>query len=189
MRFVVVDGIDGSGKSTVAGWIAQHYSSRGERVLVQVHPSDRGLGRLARRCLQGDGALMYALSSVLFIFDVLISVAHLPWWRRKYDTVVFVRYLLATAYLPRRYARLAYDLFAAVLPVPERRLVVDVEPQTALHRIAIRQHDREMFENLPSLAHVREKVLFVAADWEVLDNNGPEEDSRRRLDEILARWD
>ena len=132
---------------------------------------------------------MYLLSSAFYMFDVLGSVVRLPLWRRRYDTVVFVRYLLATAYLPDRLAHLAYDIFASVLPVPECLLLVDVEPENALRRIESRQHEEEMFENLPALVIVRERVLSLATTWEVLDNNGCESGSRRRLDEILERWD
>ena len=46
-----------------------------------------------------------------------------------------------------------------------------------------------MFENLPSLIEVRDKVLSLARTWTVLDNNGCETESRQRLDDILAAWD
>mgnify|MGYP000870907602 CR=1 FL=1 len=189
MRFIVVDGIDGSGKSTVAEWIAQHYASLGETVRVQHHPSDGLMGRLSARSLRGEGKIMYMLSSMFYMIDVLFSVIRLPVWKGRYDNVVFVRYLLATAYLPENVSRTAYDLFVRVLPVPKRLLLVDVEPECALHRIAQREHEEEMFENLPSLIEVRDKVLSLARTWTVLDNNGCETESRQRLDDILAAWD
>ncbi len=189
MRFIVVDGIDGSGKSTVAGWVSRYYTCRGEKVRVQHHPSGRPMGRLSARFLRGDGRLMYLLSSAFYMLDVLGSVVRLPLWRRRYDTVVFVRYLLATAYLPDRLARFTYEIFVRVLPVPERLLLVDVEPESALRRIETRRHEEEMFENLPALVMVRERVLSLAGEWEVLDNNGCESGSMQRLEDILAAWD
>ncbi|HIH77204.1 MAG TPA: thymidylate kinase, partial [Methanomassiliicoccales archaeon] len=51
MELIVVDGIDGSGKSTVAEWMAEHYRSQGQKVLVRAHPSDSFCGRLSRRSL------------------------------------------------------------------------------------------------------------------------------------------
>ena len=189
MRFIIVDGIDGSGKSTVAGWISQHYSALGETVRLQHHPSDRLLGRLSRRFLRGEGKLMYLLSSAFYLLDVLGSVARLPLWRRRYDSVVFVRYLMATAYLPDRLASLAYDMFERTLPVPDRLLLVDVEPRSALSRISMRQDGEEMCESLPALIEIREKMLALARSWRVLDNNGCEGESRERLKEILSTWD
>ena len=100
MELIVVDGIDGSGKSTVAQWIAEHYRSRGESVLVRSHPSDSLLGRLSRRSLTSEGKLMRAVATIFFILDVLDSLRRLRSWK-GYDKVIFVRYVMATAYLQR----------------------------------------------------------------------------------------
>ena len=96
---------------------------------------------------------------------------------------------MATAYLPDRLASLAYDMFERTLPVPDRLLLVDVEPRSALSRISMRQDGEEMFENLPALIEIREKMLALARSWRVLDNNGCEGESRERLKEILSTWD
>lgn len=189
MRWIIVDGIDGSGKTSVASWIERYYCGRGERVLVQMHPSDRFMGRNARRFLQGKGKLMYILSSLFFILDVLTSLRKLRRWRREYDDVVFVRYLMGTAYLPGKYAKMGYNLFRHILPVPEHLLLVDVQPDIALRRISERNDHEEMFENLPALTRVRETVLGLAEGWTVLDNSGSEERSVQRLHEVLAGWD
>lgn len=188
-RWIVVDGLDGSGKSTVARWIKEHYEEKGEKVVVQIHPSERWTGRVARRALQSKGLIMYVISTTFFILDVLISLSHLKRWSREYDTVVFVRYIMAAAYLPERYARQGYTLIEKVLPIPPRLLLVDVTPETALHRIASREDREEMFENLPALKKGRDKILMLATGWKVLDNNGEEKSSREWLDKELGVWD
>ena len=188
-RWIVVDGLDGSGKSTIARWIREHYEARGDIVHVQVHPSDRWAGRLSRRALQERGPVMFVISTAFYILDIFISVSKLRTEFRAYDDVVFVRYLMGTAYLPRRFAKQGYDLFAKVLPVPERLLLVDISPENALRRMAIRDDREEMFENLPSLTECREKVLMLSDGWSVLDNNGDEADTRKRLRGQLEAWD
>ncbi|GEM_PF-228153 len=188
-RWIVVDGLDGSGKSTVAQWIMEHYEAEGDTVHVQVHPSDRLAGRLSRRALQERGPMMFVISTAFYVLDVLISVSKLRTEFRGYDDVVFVRYLMGTAYLPKRFAKQGYDLFAKMLPVPERLLLVDISPENALRRMARREDREEMFENLPSLTRCREKVLMLSEGWAVLDNNGDEADTRRLLDEQLEAWD
>ncbi len=190
MRWIIVDGIDGSGKSTVAGWIEEHYRMKGERVLVLIHPSERLSGRLARKSLQERGAMMRMVATVFFVGDVLISVAMLRRDRGRYDTLVYVRYLMATAYLPEQLMFAGYDFFAKVLPVPERLLLVDVDPLTALKRIVAREHRVEMFEDLDSLKRARSKVLKLArSPWRVLDNNVPEVEARQTLTSVLEQWD
>lgn len=188
-RWIVVEGLDGSGKTTVAKWIKEYYEGKGEKVLVQMHPSERLTGTIARRSLQNKGLHMYALSTLFYVLDVLISVSRLKKWEREYDNIVFIRYVMGAAYLPRRYAKKGYDIITKILPLPDRLLLVDVTPETALHRMAMRDDKEEMFENLAALVNVRNKVNLLASDWTVLDNNDGEAGSRERLSKILANWD
>ena len=124
MELIVVDGIDGSGKSTVAEWIAAHYRSRGEKVLVRAHPSDSLYGRLSRRSLTSEGKLMRTVATIFFILDVLNSLRRLRGWK-DHDKVIFVRYVMATAYLPSSLYVTGYEFFCKILPVPEKLLLVE----------------------------------------------------------------
>jgi len=189
MEMIVVDGIDGSGKSTVAGWIADHYRERGERVLIRPHPSDSWFGRLSRHSLTAEGKLMRLVATIFFILDVLNSLRLLRRWR-GYDKVIFVRYLMATAYLPAGLHHYGYRFFCKMLPIPTRLLLVDTTPECALKRIEDRAHDREMFENLTSLNKVRAKVLELSVyGWMVLDNSSSSENTRSQLSQVLSSWD
>ena len=189
MKLIIVDGIDGSGKSTVASWIAEHYASRGERVMVRSHPSDSFLGRLSRRSLTSRGKMMRAVATLFFILDVLDSLRRLRGWR-SYDKVIFVRYVMATAYLPAGLHHQGYEFFCKVLPIPPRLLLVDTTPECALRRIEEREHEREMFENMESLKKVRGKVLELAGQgWKVLDNSGPANSTQAQLEQVHSFWD
>ena len=188
-RWIIVDGLDGSGKSTIAHWVGEHYESRGEKVLIQMHPSGRFTGRIARRALQSKGAAMFVVSTTFFILDVLGSLIRLRRWRRSYETVVFVRYIMAAAYLPKRYAQKGYEIIAKVLPIPSRLLLIDIDPETAMKRMSTREDEEEMFENIPSLTREREKILLLSHGWKVLDNNQDEAASRIQLMRILEEWD
>lgn len=185
----MVDGLDGSGKSTVASWIKEYYEAQGDTVHIQVHPSDRLAGRLSRRALQDRGPLMFAVSTVFYVLDILVSVAKMRTEFSRYDDLVFVRYLMGTAYLPKRFARQGYYVCTKVLPVPKRLLLVDIDPENALHRMARRNDHEEMFENLPSLKECREKILMLSDDWRVLDNNSDEAVTRKVLEDQLETWD
>ncbi|MDD1768863.1 MAG: thymidylate kinase, partial [Methanomassiliicoccales archaeon] len=100
MRWIVVDGIDGSGKTTHANWIREYYERRGESTEIYLHPSSRLIGRLSRKSLQGSGKAMQVLAGTFFILDVLNSLRIMRHQVGKYDNIVFVRYIMATAYLP-----------------------------------------------------------------------------------------
>jgi dTMP kinase len=144
---------------------------------------------MSRRSLTAEGKLMRTIATIFFILDVLNSLRQLRQWR-KFDKVIFVRYVMATAYLPGGLHHQGYEFFCKVLPIPLRLLLVDATPECALARIEEREHEREMFENLASLKKVRAKVLELATHgWKVLDNSSNAESSRAQLADILSFWD
>lgn len=190
MRWIIIDGIDGSGKSTYAQWIKDYYESKGETVLVRMHPSKRFLGLLTRRILQGKGRMLRLMASLLFIGDVLSSLRFLARDKKRYDTIIYVRYLMATAYLPERYIKLGYDFFARILPVPKRLLLVNIDPKVALKRIEDRNEAKEMFEDIESLRKIRQKVLKLADNgWTVIENNADMDQMPPELVRIIDDWD
>jgi dTMP kinase len=190
MRWIVVEGIDGSGKNTMAHWIVEHYQSRGEKVLIRPHPSERWTGRVTRRFLEGRGRMRRTGASVFYILDVLGSLRRLKRDRRHYGTIVFVRYLLGTAYLPEQLVGPSHALFSHLLPVPRRLLLVDIDSAVASDRIKARMEPREMFENPESLGKARRRMRMLAGeDWAVIDNGQGRDAARSALEALLERWD
>ena len=187
MTWYVVDGMDGSGKSTVAGEIADRLRSRGRRVMLIGHPNrDTALGRLELKFLQGDSKLDVILSTLLYIADVLHSLSMMKGRRgRAYDDFVFVRYSMAAAYLSDGSYRKAYAAIERLLPVPDVAVLVDVDPDTAIRRIMGRGESLEVFETVERLGTVRRRMLDLSEDWIVLDNSGDPDDLRARIDGIL----
>jgi dTMP kinase len=190
MRWIVIDGIDGSGKSTYARWIKEYYESTGESVLIRIHPSERFLGSLTRTTLQGKDRMQRLLASLLFIGDVLSSLCSLRKDGQRNDTIIYVRYLMATAYLPERYTQLGYDFFARILPIPRRLLLVDIDPQVALRRIEDRNEAKEMFEDIENLRKIRKKILKLASKgWTVIENDVDMDRMPPGLIKIIEDWD
>lgn len=185
-----MDGIDGSGKNTVAHMMKDHFEEEGDDVYLVTHPSERFLGKVSRKSLQGRGMVLKLVASIFYLFDVLNSLRLLKVIEKRYQTVIFVRYLMGTAYLPEGLALKGYQFFKKLLPVPRRLLLVDIDPQIALRRITERDDDLEMFEDLENLVKIRKKVLLLASDeWDVVDNSGPEDETGNRVMDIINRWD
>ena len=190
MRWIVVDGIDGSGKSTYADLIEDYYRDRGEKVVVHIHPSSGRLGRISRHALESRGKAMHALATLFFVADVLRSLSLMKRERKLYGTVIFVRYILATAYLPDRLAPLGYEFISKLLPVPERLVLIDIDPAIANERISRRAEKKEMFEDPANLRRAREKLRLLASrDWKVIDNSVSMEDGKDSLYRLLEEWD
>ena len=187
MVWYVVDGMDGCGKSTVARTIGSELESEGRRVLILEHPNkDTFVGRLERAFLEGDSKLNVILSTALYIIDVLHSLTFIRCGRgRSYDDIIFVRYSMAAAYLPDDMVGFAYDLICRVLPTPDVRILVDIDPDVAMSRILERGENLEIFETDEKLRAVRERMLGLSDGWMVVDNSRGTESMREQVHRIM----
>lgn len=177
--------MDGSGKSTVSGILAEELRSRGRRVLVLEHPNrDTAVGRLEARFLLVDGKAALIASTCLYIADVIRSVWVMKHSKGRYDDVIFVRYIMAVSYLPDRLAGIAYRIFAGVLPTPDVRMLVDVDEAIALQRIESRGEDLERFETIEKLKETRRRMLGLSDGWIVIDNSGDPDDTEEAVRRI-----
>ncbi len=184
MRFIVIDGLDGSGKDTQANLIHQKYILKGENVILRSHPSDDNhYGIKAKKALLGTGKLNKFKASLYYALDVIRSV---KMYYNKADTVIFVRYLMGVAYLPFPVAKFLYIIFAFFLPASKYMFFIDVNPDVALKRLKKRD-DTEMFENLEDLIKVRKKALKLAQKWNIINGNEAVEDVQEQIELILDK--
>jgi dTMP kinase len=175
---VVIDGLDAAGKSVQAVALSCFLRSKWKKsVLIRVHPSDDNLfGGKAAHFLHRSGKSAHFAAAVYYMLDVLRSILLYGW--RKYDYVIFVRYLMGTAYLPSPLHRAAYHFFASLVPTSEFMFFLDVDPEEAARRIRQARTEREMFETLEELERTRRKALALVLNggWIILDaNQTPEE--------------
>ena len=141
--FLAIDGLDGSGKSTVARALADDLRSRGVSVTVREHPGDGRWGRLAKRSLLGRGRVSKASSAVFLFLDMLSTGRKV----RKGEDVIAVRYTLSSCYLDGRVSKVVHWGLKALLPEPDLMILLDIDPSRALSRVGDRGDEEEMFEN------------------------------------------
>ena len=186
MRFIVVDGLDGSGKSTHARMIRDKYQEKGEKVILREHPSnDNSYGLEAKNALLGRGKVNKIKAALYYALDVVRSVRL---YNEEGKTLIMVRYLMGVTYLPLPLAQLLYRIFTTVLPTSDYMFFLDLEPEEALRRLQERE-DEEMFENLEDLTQVRDKALKLVAGWHIISTEGSIEDVQRSIDRILEELD
>ena len=188
MRLIIVDGLDGVGKDTHAKLIKDRYEGMGEKVVLRSHPeSDNFFGKKARKALLGKGKINKLKASVFYMVDVLRSIKRY-YGKKEYDTLIMVRYLMGTAYLPQRLAKIAYDLFENFVPTSDYMFFLDAPPAILLKRFEER-NELEMFETFDELVKVREKALLLAEDWNVIDTKGTVEATFSRIKNLLEKID
>ncbi|MEM3596830.1 MAG: thymidylate kinase [Candidatus Bathyarchaeia archaeon] len=186
MVFLVIDGLDASGKSTQAVMLHNFLKTSKKSVFLRVHPSsDNFFGVKARQFLYRHGKSAHFASAIFYMLDVLRSIMLYSW--RKYDYVIFVRYLMGTAYLPSPLHRIAYHFFALWVPTSNFMIFLDVSPLEAYRRILQSRKRREMFESLEELKKIRLKALTLAFvdNWKILDADKPVEHVHREILKII----
>jgi dTMP kinase len=169
VRFIVIDGLDGSGKDTQALLLRDYLKAKGERVVLRIHPSqDNGFGRMSKKALMKGGKVQRILATLFYGFDVVRSVLL---YCRGDGTVIFVRYTIACAYLPRPMIKPVYAIVSTLLPKSDEMFFLDVAPEEALRRVRQRGEAQEMFETLPHLEKARARAMLIAGSWTVVDGN------------------
>jgi len=156
---IVLEGIDGSGKTTQARSLARRLRAAGVRTVRFREPSRGKWGREIKRHARRAGSLAPEEELGLFLKDRRDNVERnlRPALARR-DVVVLDRYYFSSiAYQgargldPARIRRLN-ERFAAR---PDLVIILDVGPETGLARISGRRTKDELFEREDYLARVR----------------------------------
>jgi dTMP kinase len=186
MTWYAVDGMDGSGKTTSSDFLREQLMAEGRKVLEITHPnSETSYGRTSAKylCRKGKGAVM--ISTLFYILDVLHSLRYKRKHGKEYDDVIFVRYSLAAAYMPESLCKPIYKIIEFVLPIPDVKIYVDIDPKIALERIYERGEELETFETAESLEKTRRRMGMITDSWIKIDNSGTPEQTREQTKRIL----
>lgn len=177
---IVIEGIDGGGKTTLQHGLADWLRSEGREVVTTKEPTDGPIGRRIRAvAAKGRGTLTAEEELALFHEDRRIHVAEVvrPALGRGAVVVQDRSYFSTVAYQGQRGLDRAELLRAstAIAPVPDLLLVVDLPASSALERILARGGATDDFERLESLEALRE-VFVGFAGAVILDGAGAPED-------------
>jgi dTMP kinase len=166
-RFVVFEGIDGSGKTTQSQLLYKRLASTNTPVFATCEPTDGPVGRLLRRMLSGDLPADQRTIASLFAAD---RTAHLTdpetGIRQVVDngtTVVCDRYYFSSyayhsQYMDMEWVIQANRLNAEILK-PDITLFIDVDPEICLKRLQTSRKHLEIYERLDIMKQVRANYL------------------------------
>jgi len=204
-RFITLEGIDGAGKSTHAGWIVEALQSRGHAVVATREPGGTPLGEALRELLlqqpmdhDSEALLLFAArrEHVLQVIGPALSRGH---W------VVCDRFTDATYAYQGGGHGVSNDLIAALERMllaqchPDLTLLFDVPGAVSrerLDRLSARGHSLDKFEREASGFFDRVRNAYLAradADprrFRVIDSSRPlaavRADVERVVDEIVG---
>lgn len=162
--FIVIEGIDGTGKSTQSKRLAEWFRSRGREVLLSREPTDGPWGKKLRKSattgrLSAEDELEYFLNDRWEHVEMSIKPA-----LAEGKVVILDRYYFSTmAYQGARgfdpaEIRRRNEAFA---PQPDLLLILDLSVESAHGRIGARGDTANEFEQRNTLSRCREIFLSL----------------------------
>lgn len=184
-KFIVFEGIDGSGKSTQIEQISKLLKTFGYTVYSTFEPTDGPIGSLIRQMLSGKLATDQRTIASLFAADRTDHLVNMEnGIRHKVDqgTVVlcdryyFSSYAYHAQYMDMEWVIHANSLNADILR-PDVTIFIDVDPEICFERIKNSRSGFDMYEKIDIMKHVRTnyfKAFDALKDLEtiaVIDGN------------------
>ena len=194
-KFIALEGIDGSGKSTQIGRLVRRLTERGINCHATREPTGRPVGALIRQALTGQTPLDPRVIAALYAADRIDHLVNgedgLLSLVERGITVVTDRYYFSS------YAYHSVDMdmdwvigansVSAELLRPTLTVFLDVPAERAMERIRRGRDHEELFEKEDRLRQTR--ALYFEAferlkgteDVAVVDGCGPEDEVEERI--------
>jgi len=194
-KFIALEGIDGSGKSTQISRLARRIEELGQPCRTDCEPTGRPAGALIRKALTGQAPLDPRVIAALFAADRMdhlvngengVCAAIAQGITVVTDRYYFSSYAYQGADVGMDWVIQANALSAQLLR-PTVTVFLDVPPQAAMERILRNRDHVELFEREERLHHTR-ALYFEAFDRmkdvervAVVDGTGGENEVAERV--------
>lgn len=178
-RFIVIEGLDGSGKSTQISLLADFLRAKGERVHITAEPTEYETGAYIRRILADSLDKDMYLQAALFLADRLEHITNPQFGIEKYlndgYTVICDRYYYSSfAYQGTASDRdwvMSINLDCKRILTPDLCIFLDVNPDTCKKRIDTLRDKPELYEKSTSLMRQIRQNFFDVFDLLKNDQN------------------
>ena len=167
-RFIVFEGIDGSGKSTQSQLLADYLISQGRKVHITRQPSDRFVGKAIREVLEKRQVLPPQALAGMFLADrydhILGEDGILSYLDQGIDVICDRYFWSSFAYHGLDMdIQFVIDVHKEIIDIlmPDITFFIDLLPADAISRIAKRSAQRDLFEKESLLTTIRQNYLFA----------------------------
>lgn len=198
-RFIVIEGIDGSGKTTQIELLAEKLRREGRKVCVTAEPTSSVSGGLLRDALGGIYSRTECEMAALFVLDRIFHNVNPnginAMTERGIDVVCDRYYYSSLAY---QGSRTSFEwvknmnLECPEIRVPDICIFLDITPEESLKRIAKDRTSTELYEKKETLEAVRKRFFEVfdmlkgRDNIKILDTSGDSvEDVAVKISELI----
>ena len=162
-RFIVFEGIDGSGKSTQIQNISKRLNSQNLKIYTTFEPTDGPVGSLIRQMLSGTIPIDQRTIALLFAADRTEHLTNKKNGIKKKvdhgeivlcDRYYFSSYAYHAQYIDMEWIIHTNSLNAEILK-PDLTIFIDVDPDICIERIKLSRSQFEMYEKIDVMQKVR----------------------------------
>lgn len=166
-RFIVFEGLDGSGKSTQIKYLANKLRAKGLKVYETFEPTDSPIGSLIHQIMIGRIHSDQKTIAALFVADRIDHLLNDV--NGIYDKVIngvvvisdryyFSSYAYHGIHIPIEWVINANSLSEEILK-PDVNIFLDLPPEKCLARLNKERWHFELYENIENMRSVKEKYL------------------------------
>jgi len=191
-KFIVFEGLDGSGKSTQVDLLLKFLREKGEKVHSTAEPTQYLIGGLIKSWIANDWRSSSACLQLLFAADRAhhLEKEIIPLLKKGIN-VICDRYLFSSL----AYGNLDLD-FDWLLKINEKFILpditffIDVSPELCLERMKKERFSIELFEKEEKLEKVRKNFLKLAKKFEniyLIDGEKSREEVFSQIKNIISK--
>ncbi len=177
-RFIVLEGIDGAGKTTQAELLSSYLQSRGRRVWRTAEPTPFPTGIALREALGGKVKKTECEMAVMFVLDRIAHNIHPTEGIRAIlesgQDIICDRYYYSTLAYQGHSTDYEWtktmNLSCPEILRPDICIYLDLTPEQSLDRISRGRDSVEIYENRETLEKVRNAFMKVFDDLKESDN-------------------
>jgi len=196
-KFIVIEGIDGSGKTTQSKRLVKFLQKKGIKSIYTKEPTDEITGKLIRKILSGKLALPPVAFQYLFAADRAVHQIELSNYLKKGITVVSDRYFWSSAVYgmvdrgtskenDRERLLVALSILSMYYRflLPDYTFYLKVATQEAVRRIDKKAGELEIYEKREKLEKIRQGYEWLASKFskEIIVVEG-----ERSVDEVTRK--
>jgi dTMP kinase len=183
--YIILEGIDGAGKSTQIEFLKYWLSESGVNVKKIAEPSDSEVGKLIRKILKypnADSPKMQKTLGLLFAADRLILMDEIADAEKEGKVVISDRsFYSSLAYQDHKDWIATINKFAKK---PDLVILLDIDPDLAISRCS----GTDTFENTSFLRNVRNSYLDLCKkeNFKIIDGSNGENKVKSDIKKVVA---
>ncbi len=172
--FIVIEGIDGSGKTTVSRLLASYLRRRNYSVFLTFEPTDGPIGKVIRNYLSSAKERDLVYEALLFAADRRWHVVNvISPALKKYDFVISDRYVYSS-YAYQQSEDTPLDWLVEInrgIIVPNVAVFLDVMPEECIRRLKNKSASLTLLENIDTLRRTYENYMYIVERFNMIKVN------------------